>query len=78
MNKLRRMVVDEQRQILTFGLAVLVFLMTLFAHYLESASLPRVRSGGGRDQYASRRHDGSVNHAKRSIALAAISEIDLR
>ena len=80
MNKLRTIVVDEQRQLITFGFAVLVFLMTLFAQYLhnQGAMLGRVGSVG--DQHASHasRHDGSANYGNRAIALAAMPTVDLR
>lgn len=80
MNKLHAMVVDEQRQLITFGFAVLVFLMTLFAQHLHNQGSTLGRVGSAGDQHASHasRNDGSANHGNRTIALAAMPTVDLR
>lgn len=78
-NKFRTMIANEQRQLTTLGLALLVFMMTLFAQHLQirdSKWSPVGSIGDGHASHASR-HDGVVNHRDRTIALAA-SRVDPR
>lgn len=51
MYNLRTIVMNERRQLFTFGFAVLVFSMTLLAHYLHApvATSVQVRNAGARD-----------------------------
>jgi hypothetical protein len=78
-NKFRTMIANEQRQLMTLGLALLVFMVTLFARQLQlrdSRWSPVGRIGDGHASHASR-HEGVVNHRDRTIALAA-STVDPR
>ena len=77
MKMLRAVLNDERRQIVTFGFAVSVFLMTLFAQYLQDqgSTLNRMAIAGARNS-------GEVSRAEvspdRSIALATMPGVGVR
>jgi hypothetical protein len=77
---LRDVLKNERRQIVTFGFAVSVFLMTLFAQYLhdQGSMLNRMAIAGARNSGEVSRAEVSVDQKYRSIALAAIPGVDLR
>ncbi|MBI3759588.1 MAG: hypothetical protein HY269_07530 [Deltaproteobacteria bacterium] len=76
MKTLRHVLKNERRQIVTFGFAVSVFLMTLFAQYLHDrgSTLRRIAIAGARN--------GEVSRAQialdRSMALATIPGVEVR
>jgi hypothetical protein len=71
-SQVRATIVNEQRQVTTLGLALLVFMMTLFAQRLQ-AQYSRSMVGVIGDRYASHasQHNGVVDHRDRTIAFAA-------
>jgi hypothetical protein len=75
MNRLRSIAIKEQRQLITFGFAVLVFLMTLLALQLhnQGAILNRVGSANRGGASHALRQDGAVSPGSRAVALAATS-----
>jgi hypothetical protein len=89
MNRLRAIAIEEQRQLMTFGFAVLVFLMTLIALQLhnqdstfnpqgsplnrEGSTLNRV-SGANRGGVGHALHqDRAASPGNHAVALAATS-----
>ena len=75
MNRLRSIAIEEQRQLITFGFAVLVFLMTLLALQLHDRGSTLNRVGGANREGASHamRQDGTVSLGNRAVALAAMT-----
>jgi hypothetical protein len=75
MNRLRSIAIEEHRQLVTLGFAVIVFLMTLLALQLhgQGSTLSRVgranREGVGHAQ----RLNGAARPENRAVALAATS-----
>jgi hypothetical protein len=71
--------INEQRQLMTLGFALLVFMMTLLAQHLQIRESRRspVGSIGDRRTSHTSRHEGVMNHRDRTIALAA-SMVDPR
>ena len=75
MNRLRSIAIEEQRQLITLGFAVLVFLMTLWALQLhQGATLNRDVSANG----ASASHASIAGPANRTVALSATTSIGSR
>jgi len=78
-NKVGTIILNEQRQLMTLGFALLVLMMALFAQHLQirdSRRSPVGSIGDGRASHTSR-HEGVANHRDRTIALAA-SPVDPR
>jgi len=71
--------INEQRQLMTLGFALLVFMMTLLAQHLQIRESRRspVDSIGDRRTSHALRHESVVNHQDCTIALAA-SPVDPR
>jgi hypothetical protein len=69
----------EQRQLITLSIAVLLFSMTVFAHYVYNSPSRLVRIGITGDQSTSGvwRRDGSANYANGSVARATTVSRDL-
>jgi hypothetical protein len=76
MNRIRDIALEEQRQLLTFGLAIVVFLMTLFALQLRNQDSTLNRVGNANREavsHALRQQDVVVSARSRAVALAASS-----
>jgi hypothetical protein len=69
MHQLRMMVVKEQRELITLGFAVLVFLLTLFASYLQDPGLTGNQSGDTVSQFMSQR-------SRRAGSVRSVSQPD--
>jgi hypothetical protein len=77
MNRLRAIAIEERRQLITFGFAVAVFLMTLLAFQLHGRgqTLNRVNNAN-RDSASRATHEyGEVSPGNRAVALAAVPAI---
>jgi hypothetical protein len=75
MNRLRSIAIEEQRQLMTFGFALIVFLMTLLALQLRDRGSTSNRVGSASREGASHalRQVGPTSCGNRAIALAATS-----
>jgi len=62
MRRLRTIVANEQRELITLGFSVLVFLLTLFASHMHDPGLTGNQSGDAVREFMSQqsRHYGSV------------------
>jgi hypothetical protein len=69
MRRLRTIIANEQRELITLFFSVLVFLLTLFASYLHDPGLTGNQSGDAVREFMSQqsRHDGSVGQIGQSI-----------
>lgn len=80
MNRVRAIAIEEQRQLLTFGFAVLVFLMTLFALRLHDNGSRLGRAGIADRERASHamRQGGTAIPGDRAVALTAVTSMGSR
>ena len=78
MNRLRSIAIEEQRQLITLGFAVVVFLMTLLALQLHDRSSTPNRFGSANHEGASHamRQDGAARAGNRAVAQAVMTSID--
>jgi hypothetical protein len=68
-NKVGTIILNEQRQLMTLGFALLVFMMTLFAQHLQIRDPRRSPVGiGDRRTSHTSRHEGVVNHRAHDCA----------
>jgi hypothetical protein len=80
METLRDVLKNERRQIVTFGFAVSVFLMTLFAQYLhdQGPASGRMAIEGARNRAEVSQAVVSPALKYRSIALACVPGVEVR
>lgn len=73
MNKVRAIAIEEQRQLITFGFAVMVFLMTLFALRLHDDGTRLGRAGiADRERVSHAMRQGAASiPGDRTVALTA-------
>jgi hypothetical protein len=74
-NRLRSIAIEEQRQLMTFGFAVLVFLMTLVALQVhdQGSNLNRVGRANRESASHSLRQDKMASPRNHTVALATTS-----
>jgi hypothetical protein len=74
MSRLRAIAIEEQRQLITFGFAIVVFLLTLLALQLRAGgSIPDpVGSASGYAASHAMDVDGGASPGNWSVALAAV------
>jgi hypothetical protein len=80
MNRLRAIAIEEQRQLITLGFAVVVFLMTLLALQVHGRGSQFSRLGSAtRDAARPATHmDGGASLGNRAVALAAAPTMEVR
>lgn len=72
MNRLRSIAIEEQRQLMTFAFAVVVFLLTLLALQLhgQSSKLTRVDGNNHYSASSATPQGGAASLTSRTVALA--------
>jgi len=72
MNRLRSIAIEEQRQLMTFAFAVVVFLLTLLALQLhgQSSKLTRVDGNNQNSASSATLQGGAASLTNRTVALA--------
>lgn len=69
MSRLRAIAIEEQRQLITFGFAIMVFLLTLLALQLRAGG--SIVDPGGYAASHAMHVDGGASPGNRAVALAA-------
>jgi putative cell wall-binding protein len=70
MNRLRSIAIEEQRQLITFGFAVAVFLLTLLALQVQGVRLNRINGANRYGTSSTMPQASAASLTPRTVALA--------